>query len=175
MTAGLTLQYDTAALFLNEIAARPDAADIMAPWTQKEENAVKLKASVHRALLVLDTAADATARLDRAALDHHFAASWRNRQGHPRDSGDFRSSRRPWSRRSAVLLVQLHQWVSCAMIDGLLLVFFGAMLTVFPQTWLCQRYPTGKVGLCSFRARLTSDLRLQRLHVWRYDLCHHWS
>jgi ACS family allantoate permease-like MFS transporter len=25
-------------------------------------------------------------------------------------------------------------------------VFFGSMLTVFPQTWLCQRLPTGKVG-----------------------------
>jgi ACS family allantoate permease-like MFS transporter len=24
-------------------------------------------------------------------------------------------------------------------------VFFGAMLTVFPQSWLCQRFPTGKI------------------------------
>jgi hypothetical protein len=42
-------QYDHAAGFLADLASRPDAAEIMAPWTAEEEKAVKRKVIWFRA------------------------------------------------------------------------------------------------------------------------------
>jgi hypothetical protein len=36
-------QYDAAAGFLADLAARPDASELMAPWTEAEEKAVRRK------------------------------------------------------------------------------------------------------------------------------------
>ncbi|WWD16271.1 hypothetical protein CI109_100697 [Kwoniella shandongensis] len=43
--------YDVAAAFLADVAARPDAAELLAPWTDAEENAVKRK--LDRIVMVL--------------------------------------------------------------------------------------------------------------------------
>lgn len=39
-------QYDAAAIFFAELARRPDADELMAPWTPKEEEAVKRKVCI---------------------------------------------------------------------------------------------------------------------------------
>lgn len=41
-----TFQYDAAAIFFAELAQRPDADELMAPWTPEEEKAVKRKVCV---------------------------------------------------------------------------------------------------------------------------------
>ncbi|ORY25474.1 major facilitator superfamily domain-containing protein [Naematelia encephala] len=108
-------KYDTAAAFFVDLASRPDANDLMAPWTEAEEKAVRRKLDL--TVLPMVTLSLFLGGTDKVILG--TAATY--------------------GLRSDLHLVgQQYSWASS-------IIFFGSMLTVFPQTWLCQKFPTGKI------------------------------
>ncbi|OCF34543.1 allantoate permease [Kwoniella heveanensis BCC8398] len=107
--------YDAAAAFFADLASRPDAADLMAPWTEAEEKAVKRKLDL--IVLPLITISLLLGGTDKVILG--TAATF-------------------GLRTDLNLVGQQYSWASS-------IIFFGSMLTVFPQSWLCQRFPTGKI------------------------------
>ncbi|RSH82837.1 hypothetical protein EHS25_005827 [Saitozyma podzolica] len=108
-------EYDHAAGFLADLASRPDAAEIMAPWTAEEEKAVKRK--IDMIVLPLTTVSLMLGGTDKVALGTSATFGLKT---------------------DLNLVGQQYSWANS-------IIFFGAMLTVFPQSWLCQKYPTGKV------------------------------
>ncbi|OWZ44650.1 allantoate permease [Cryptococcus neoformans c45] len=107
--------YDAAAIFFAELAQRPDADELMAPWTPEEEKAVKRKLDL--IVLPLVTISLLLGGTDKVIL----------------------STAATFGLKTDLHLVgQQYSWASS-------IIFFGSMLTVLPQTWLCQRLPTGKI------------------------------
>ncbi|WVR04194.1 hypothetical protein IAU60_001194 [Kwoniella sp. DSM 27419] len=111
--------YDSAAQFFVDMARRPDAAELMAPWTEAEERAVKRKLDC--IVLPLITVSLLLGGTDKVILG--TAATF-------------------GLRTDLHLVGQQYSWASS-------IIFFGSMLTVFPQSWLCQRLPTGKIFACN--------------------------
>ncbi|WRT67613.1 uncharacterized protein IL334_004585 [Kwoniella shivajii] len=107
--------YDAGAQFFAELASRPDADDLMAPWTEAEEKAIVRKLDC--IILPLTMVSLLLGGLDKVILGTTATFGLRT---------------------DLHLVGQQYSWSSS-------IIFFGAMLTVFPQSWLCQRFPTGKV------------------------------
>ncbi|KAK4686967.1 MFS transporter, ACS family, allantoate permease, partial [Tremellales sp. Uapishka_1] len=107
--------YDAAAVFFAELASRPNADVLMAPWTAAEEKAVRRK--LDYIVLPLVTLSLFLGGTDKVILG--TAATY-------------------GLRTDLHLVGQQYSWASS-------IIFFGSMLTVFPQSWLCQKFPTGKV------------------------------
>lgn len=110
-----TQQYDAAATFFAELARRPDGEELMAPWTEAEERAIKRKLDF--IVLPLVTCSLLLGGVDKVILGTSATFGLRTDLG---------------------LVGQDYSWASS-------IIFFGCMASVFPQTWLCQRFPTGKV------------------------------
>ncbi|WWC88845.1 uncharacterized protein L201_003760 [Kwoniella dendrophila CBS 6074] len=107
--------YDVGAEFFAELAQRPDAAELMAPWTDAEEKVILKK--LDYIVLPLVTMSLLLGGVDKVILG--TSATFGLKQ-------------------DLHLVGQQYSWSSS-------IIFFGAMLTVFPQSWLCQKLPTGKV------------------------------
>ncbi|KAK8864739.1 hypothetical protein IAR55_001995 [Kwoniella newhampshirensis] len=108
-------EYDAAAAFFVDMASRPDAEQLMAPWTVEEEKAVVRK--LDRIVLPLVTLSLFLGGTDKVILGTSATFGLRT---------------------DLHLVGQQYSWASS-------IIFFGSILTVFPQSWLCQRYPTGKI------------------------------
>nr|XP_031859423.1 uncharacterized protein CI109_005067 [Kwoniella shandongensis]KAA5526495.1 hypothetical protein CI109_005067 [Kwoniella shandongensis] len=108
-------EYDAAAAFFVELASRPDGDQLMAPWTAEEEKAVVRK--LDRIVLPLVTLSLFLGGTDKVILGTSATFGLKD---------------------DLHLVGQQYSWASS-------IIFFGSMLTVFPQSWLCQKYPTGKI------------------------------
>ncbi|WWC95911.1 hypothetical protein V866_002778 [Kwoniella sp. B9012] len=107
--------YDVGAEYFAELAQRADAHEIMAPWTEAEEKAVLRKLDM--IVLPLVTMSLMMGGIDKVILGTSASFGLRT---------------------DLHLVGQQYSWSSS-------IIFFGSILTVFPQSWLIQKLPTGKV------------------------------
>nr|XP_019012572.1 allantoate permease [Kwoniella pini CBS 10737]OCF51353.1 allantoate permease [Kwoniella pini CBS 10737] len=107
--------YDVGAEFFAEMARRPDAHELMAPWTEEEEKAILRK--LDYIVLPLVTVSLLLGGVDKVILGTSATFGLRT---------------------DLHLVGQQYSWSSS-------IIFYGAMLTVFPQSWLLQKFPTGKI------------------------------
>ncbi|WVQ85371.1 hypothetical protein IAT38_007536 [Cryptococcus sp. DSM 104549] len=119
--------YDVAAAFLADIAARPDAAELLAPWTPAEEKAVKRK--MDRIVMPLLFASNLMSGTDKVLLGTAVTFGLKT---------------------DLNLIGQQYSWANS-------IIYFGCILMVFPQSWIFQKFPIGKtIGVNVFFYGITT-------------------
>ncbi|WWD09811.1 hypothetical protein V865_007939 [Kwoniella europaea PYCC6329] len=106
--------YDVAAAFLAEVAKRPNAAELLAPWTPEEERAVKWK--IDLIVMPLIWLANLMSGTDKVLLGTAVTFGLRT---------------------DLKLVGQQYSWANSA-------IYFTCIAFVFPQSWIFQKFPIGR-------------------------------
>ncbi|OCF55964.1 hypothetical protein L486_06721 [Kwoniella mangroviensis CBS 10435] len=119
--------YDVAAAFLAEVAKRPNAAELLAPWTPEEERAVKWK--IDLIVMPLIWLANLMSGTDKVLLGTAVTFGLRT---------------------DLKLVGQQYSWANSA-------IYFTCIAIVFPQSWIFQKFPIGRtIGFNVFCYGLTT-------------------
>ncbi|WVW82746.1 hypothetical protein I302_104757 [Kwoniella bestiolae CBS 10118] len=119
--------YDVAAAFLADIAKRPNAAELLAPWTPEEERAVKWK--IDLIVMPLIWLANLMSGTDKVLLGTAVTFGLRT---------------------DLNLVGQQYSWANSA-------IYFTCIAFVFPQSWIFQKFPIGKtIGANVFMYGITT-------------------
>ncbi|OCF71539.1 hypothetical protein I204_07597 [Kwoniella mangroviensis CBS 8886] len=119
--------YDVAAAFLAEVAKRPNAAELLAPWTPEEERAVKWK--IDLIVMPLIWLANLMSSTDKVLLGTAVTFGLRT---------------------DLKLVGQQYSWANSA-------TYFTCIAIVFPQSWIFQKFPIGRtIGFNVFCYGLTT-------------------
>ncbi|WRT67482.1 uncharacterized protein IL334_004454 [Kwoniella shivajii] len=119
--------YDVAAAFLAGIAKRPDAAELLAPWTPEEEKALKRK--IDCIVMPLLWLANLMSGTDKVLLGTAVTFGLRT---------------------DLKLVGQQYSWANSA-------IYFSCILFVFPQSFIFQKFSIGKtIGVNVFMYGITT-------------------